>query len=108
MELDYINEYVLLAIVIVLIAPVNSSSLEMSIFSCIFTVFFVFTFFSPSMSFGFGQIEVDVYFHPGYNWKTTFTFVWGLTCVCYIIVIHPSLGNLLDIWLNQIESYKIG
>lgn len=59
------------------------------------------------MSFSFGQIEADVYFHPGYNWKTTLTFVYGLTCGSYKIVIPPSLGNLLCTWLNQIVPYKV-
>lgn len=63
--------------------------------------------FFPPKIFSFGQIEADVYFHPGYNWKTTLNFVYGLTCVSYEIVIPFHLGNL-NTWLNQIEPYKVG
>lgn len=63
--------------------------------------------FFPPKSFSFGQIEADVYFHPGYKWKTTLTFVYGMTSVGYKTVVPPSLGSLLGTWLNQIEPYKM-
>lgn len=66
-------------------------------------------FFPPNeLHFSFGQIEADVCFHPGYNWKTTSTFVYGMTYVGYKIVIPSNPGNLLDTWLNQIEPCRVG
>lgn len=109
MELDDIHEYMLLAIIVVLITLLNSTFLGMSIFACICNVFFVFTFFPLNeLHFSFGQIEADVCFHPGYNWKTTSTFVYGMTYVGYKIVIPFNPGNLPDTWLNQIEPCKVG
>lgn len=102
MELDDIHEYVLLATMIILIAPVNSSSLEMSFFfSHVFLMFSLCSLFFPQRASVLVRLKLMFIFIRVITGRLrTLTFVYGLTCVGYKTVILSSLGNLPDTWLN--------
>lgn len=77
--------------------------------SSVFNVFLCVHIFFFSLKLASGQIEADVCFYPGYNWKITSALsVVSLTCSGYKILIPPRLGTLyavLEIPVMQQETW---